>query len=197
MKTQERIFNWLMGASMIWWAIMGLLQDGITPIRAGVSGLNAVIGILFILRFRQQIAGNLKSILISLPSFVVAGLSFRLSPSGAIWAVAPTVLFLVGVSVAMVSFLFLGRNFAILPAVRSIVTCGPYTWVRHPAYLGELLMVAACCWAIGQWYALLLLMALVAMIVLRIHAEESVLAEKLSYQHYSSHIKWRLLPFIW
>ena len=36
------------------------------------------------------------------------------------------------------SLLVLGRCFGLLPEVRGLVTRGPYRWVRHPVYLGEL-----------------------------------------------------------
>jgi protein-S-isoprenylcysteine O-methyltransferase Ste14 len=33
----------------------------------------------------------------------------------------------------------LGRCFGIFPEARGLVTRGPYRWVRHPVYLGELI----------------------------------------------------------
>jgi protein-S-isoprenylcysteine O-methyltransferase Ste14 len=38
----------------------------------------------------------------------------------------------------LVAVLALGKSFSVLPEARALVTDGPYRWVRHPVYLGEL-----------------------------------------------------------
>jgi protein-S-isoprenylcysteine O-methyltransferase Ste14 len=43
-----------------------------------------------------------------------------------------------GTLFAIWSLAFLGRSFGVLPEARALVTGGPYCWVRHPVYLGEL-----------------------------------------------------------
>jgi protein-S-isoprenylcysteine O-methyltransferase Ste14 len=54
-------------------------------------------------------------------------LSSALIMAGTLWSVA--------------SLAFLGRCFGILPEARGLVTRGPYRWVRHPLYLGEIISV--------------------------------------------------------
>ncbi|HYY88366.1 MAG TPA: isoprenylcysteine carboxylmethyltransferase family protein [Chloroflexota bacterium] len=56
-----------------------------------------------------------------------------------------TVVVLVSTAVILLGSLFtiwslatLGRCFGLLPEVRGLVQRGPYRWVRHPVYLGEL-----------------------------------------------------------
>jgi protein-S-isoprenylcysteine O-methyltransferase Ste14 len=52
--------------------------------------------------------------------------------------VASTLLIVAGTLFAIWSLAFLGRSFGVLPEARALVTGGPYRWVRHPVYLGEL-----------------------------------------------------------
>lgn len=197
MKFEERLLNWLLGASMIFWSIMGIRENGFTPIRIGIGILNCTVGLLFIFRYKVKLTGNLKSILMSLPSFLIAGVCFRLTPLDTIWRMPPTLLFLFGILITLLSFIFLGKNFAILPALRNITQTGPYRIVRHPAYLGELIMVLACCWMINEWWAGLLFIALIGMLQLRIKAEEQVLTTNEQYKLYHQKVKWRLIPYVW
>jgi protein-S-isoprenylcysteine O-methyltransferase Ste14 len=70
----------------------------------------------------------------------------------------------------------LRRAFSITVEARAVVTGGPYRWVRHPVYLGELLTaVAVCAWRFSAANVLLLL-AFAAAQGLRARAEEEKLA---------------------
>ena len=91
----------------------------------------------------------------------------------------------------MVSFVFLGRCFAILPAIRGIVSRGPFVIVRHPAYLGELIMVVGCVTAAAgngvsvSWQHAMILFVTVGLFVIRIRAEENLLRTDAAYQRYA------------
>ena len=51
-----------------------------------------------------------------------------------------TALAVAGAGIALWALAFLGRCVSVLPEVRGLVREGPYRWVRHPMYAGELLV---------------------------------------------------------
>jgi protein-S-isoprenylcysteine O-methyltransferase Ste14 len=92
---------------------------------------------------------------------------------------------------------------------RGIVTHGPYTFVRHPAYaaknlawwLGALPMIGMM-FATGSWlavaYSLLALLGWTAIYVLRALTEERhLLMSNNGYAQYAQQVRWRFIPGIW
>ena len=53
---------------------------------------------------------------------------------------------LAGTALAFWSAWYLGHNFSLLPQARTLVTTGPYRFVRHPIYLGGLLITLGEVW---------------------------------------------------
>jgi protein-S-isoprenylcysteine O-methyltransferase Ste14 len=189
----ERVFNVALAASFLGWAAMGLRED-INAVRLSIAVLNAVIAILLLRRSPELQDGTWRQHLAALPSLLVAGLVFSRAPES--WGIGPQVLFVLGTLQAIWAFVFLGRSFAVLPAKRDLVIRGPYRWIRHPAYVGELVMVAACAWATGLgglWAPVVLL----PLLVLRIRAEEQLLGELPEWGAFVKRVRWRLLPGIW
>ena len=184
------------------WAVLGLVQvwgewEAIFPVRLGLSLLQMGIGWLFVLRPVAAEQGDWKALLLSLPSFVASGWMYKLSLPLVDWAMGPRILFGIAVCWVGLSFWNLRGSFAIFPARRDIVRGGLYRLVRHPAYLGELLMAAACGWAAGNFLALACGLVLVPLLVLRIRQEEALLRHDLLYQFYAEQTRWRLVPGIW
>ncbi len=201
MSKSERIFNILAGLSVLLWAVLGIVASTgsthVTPVRICISLLNLFVGFLFLTRNPLVKQGTKSSILISLPSLLVAGLAFKLSPPTDLWPVYAELIFIVGALLTITSFIYLGRNFAVLPAVRDIVTQGPYHIIRHPAYAGESFMVIGCFIAEPTIVSVWPFLAVLPCIIMRIKAEEKILKEEDAYQNYAQQAVYRLFPGIW
>ena len=201
MKKEELILNIFFGLSLIYWGFAGFIQNYEhflhSPARIFTTILNITVGILIISRKSVIKLGSQKSILISLPSLILGGVIFKLSQPMNLWNLYSEILFIFGGIFALVSFLFLGRNFAIIPAIRNIVANGTYRIVRHPAYLGELIMTIACVIASQNFYTVFIIILFLPLLILRIKEEEKLLSEDKNYKKYQEITKWRLIPFIW
>jgi protein-S-isoprenylcysteine O-methyltransferase Ste14 len=184
------------------WAVIGTLdaaQDwaAMMPVRLSLALLQSMVGLLLMLRPQALAQCSLRSLVLSLPSFLISGLLFRLAmPLGA-WPIGCKWAFAACVAWVMACFWNLRHSFAIFPARRAIVRTGLYRLVRHPAYLGEYAMACACALAgahIWSWACLLLLAPL---LVLRIVQEEQLLLQDTAYAAYAQQTRWRLLPWLW
>jgi len=199
--TAEQTFNILAGLSVIAWGLLGLLsegaEDGIPPVRLSIAVVNGVVGLSFIRRHALVRSGACQYWLLALPSFLVCGFSFRLAQPTTAWPLHAESVFVAGSLLTVITFLYLGRSFAVLPAVRDIVIRGPYRIIRHPAYLGELLMVLACYLAASAPLAIWPIIAVVPSVVVRIWAEEKVIGTAPAYQTYAEVTRWRLVPGLW
>ena len=79
-----------------------------------------------------------------------------------------------------------------------VVTAGPYRYVRHPMYLGIIILFLGMPVALGSWWALLPGAAIGLLFVLRTVKEDRMLREELpGYPEYAQHIRYRLVPGIW
>lgn len=197
----ERALNLLCALSVWSWAPLGVMSDGtLGPVRLTIVALHLTVGWCFLTRGPLRRNAPWAFVVGALPALLVGGLAFRLAqPTD--WPLALTVVFVIGGAIACAALLNLGPAFAVLPAARGVVTGGLYRLVRHPAYLGEGLMVIACAIAAGLHHALWLSPALLAVflpaLMLRIMGEERVLSGDAAYGAYRSRVRWRLVPGIW
>ncbi|MBN1225037.1 MAG: isoprenylcysteine carboxylmethyltransferase family protein [Candidatus Aminicenantes bacterium] len=79
-----------------------------------------------------------------------------------------------------------------------VISSGPYSLVRHPMYLGIMLMYSLSPLALGSYWALIPSLLILPILVARILNEERVLGRELEgYQEYVKKTKYRLIPGIW
>jgi protein-S-isoprenylcysteine O-methyltransferase len=112
------------------------------------------------------------------------------------------VVMLLGIALRVWASRVLGRYFTRTlrtAADQPIVSAGPYRVVRHPGYLGDILLWSGAAFATlnGIAFAGLTVAALLAY-GYRIHTEEAMLLETLGapYRAYMTHT-WRLVPFLY
>ncbi|MEM7012617.1 MAG: isoprenylcysteine carboxylmethyltransferase family protein [Verrucomicrobiota bacterium] len=201
LSKQERAFNLIAGLSVFSWAVMGLLQvwkgEDVSLVRISVSALNFVVAGLFIFRGPIRAHCSKSQIAQVLGSFLGGALAFRFALELHEWPDYAAIPFAVGTAIAACSLIYLGRSFAVLPALRTIIVRGPYKVIRHPAYFGELIMIGCCCATRMDCIGAGLMTFNVMMVAVRIRVEEAVLRKDEAYVQYSERVRWRLAPGIW
>ncbi len=79
-----------------------------------------------------------------------------------------------------------------------VISEGPYALVRHPLYVGALVMMLGIPLTLGSYWGLVLVLAFVPLLALRILDEEAMLLRELDgYAEYTQTVRYRLLPGIW
>ena len=137
--------------------------------------------------------------------WVTAGLSERYGwlPRVPLWAQAAGFLaFAAGSAFASWAFVA-NRFFSTVVRIQSdrgqtVVTGGPYRFVRHPGYAGGALLHLASAPALGSLWALIPAALTIALIILRTALEDRTLHDELvGYRDYAARVRYRLLPGVW
>lgn len=122
----------------------------------------------------------------------------------------------VPLSVVILGYVLLGAGIAVTawaqavnrffePGVRvqrergqNVVSSGPYAIVRHPGYVGALMMFAGIALALASWWALIPAAWAGAILILRTSWEDALLQAELDgYADYARRVRFRLVPGIW
>jgi protein-S-isoprenylcysteine O-methyltransferase Ste14 len=81
---------------------------------------------------------------------------------------------------------------------QTVVSTGPYRYVRHPMYAGMFLFLPSGALLVGSWWGLLLCLVLLGLLVWRIPREERILENGLAgYDEYERRVRYRLIPHVW
>jgi len=166
-------------------------------------------------RYRKPGSGEEKGwdkyfVYILFPSFVIwfvimplDAQRFAWTANFPVWLESLGLIFLIG------SAFFLFRSFKdnafVSPLVRiqserdqKVVSTGVYGFVRHPMYLGGMLLFLGAPLLLGSVYGLIMGVFLSILFVARIMGEEKMLVEELEgYVDYKKKVKYRLIPYIW
>ncbi len=138
-------------------------------------------------------------------TITVAGLDARFAWSPQI----PLMLQIIATAVAMLGHLLLtwamvtNNFFSAVVRIQkdrghSVVTTGPYRYVRHPGYVGIIVFGIVTPLILDSLWAFIPATFMLCISVLRTALEDRTLKEELEgYKDYAEHVRYRLLPGIW
>ncbi len=134
--------------------------------------------------------------------YIIPGLDFRFQ-----WSAVPVWLVIIANALVFLGYIFIilvfkensyASTVIQVEKEQRVITTGPYTIVRHPMYLGLILMILFTPLALGSYWAIIPALLCIPMNVFRIIGEEEVLLRNLpGYKDYCLKTRYRLLPFVW
>ena len=79
-----------------------------------------------------------------------------------------------------------------------VISAGVYSFVRHPLYLGCLLMMIGAPLLLGSLWGLIISLIGFVLVAARIVGEEKMLVNELEgYDDYKAKVRYRLIPLVW
>jgi protein-S-isoprenylcysteine O-methyltransferase Ste14 len=133
---------------------------------------------------------------------VVPALDFRFG-----WSAVPLGIVVVGDVLVVTGFYFIARvyrenTFAAatidIAEDQKVISTGPYAIVRHPMYASASLYLLGTPLALGSYWGLVVLGAMMPFLLWRLFDEERFLAKNLpGYTGYQKRVRHRLVPFVW
>jgi len=79
-----------------------------------------------------------------------------------------------------------------------VINSGPYAIVRHPGYVGLLMIFTGLALALASWWALIPAAWVSAILILRTSREDALLRAELDgYEDYARRTRFRLVPGLW
>jgi protein-S-isoprenylcysteine O-methyltransferase Ste14 len=147
----------------------------------------------------------LVAIVIPIIMLAVTGLDFRFdwSPAVPLWVqIASWGVLVVGILVSTWAMIA-NRFFSSVVRIQTnrghtVVTSGPYRFVRHPGYSGGVVANLVTPVMLGSLWALIPAVLLTALTIVRTTLEDRTLREELpGYADYIDQVPYRLIPFIW
>ncbi len=81
---------------------------------------------------------------------------------------------------------------------QKVISTGPYALVRHPKYVGDIILIVGIPLALGSWWGLAFIVLVIPALAWRILDEERLLKKDLpGYVEYTQKVRYRLVPYLW
>lgn len=141
--------------------------------------------------------------LLSLPAVMVfSAFDHRFGWSPVPMAVSVVGDALVAIGLGLTELVIIQNSYAAanitVEAGQKVITTGLYGVVRHPMYVGVLIMMIGIPLALDSWWGLVILIPGVVGFVFRSLDEEKMLMQELDgYSGYTQKVHYRLVPYVW
>jgi protein-S-isoprenylcysteine O-methyltransferase len=156
---------------------------------------------------RERDRGSFLWISLSVALGMTLACGFGLAGPGVLeqalpWQLAGMVGLVLGLALRVHAVRLLARHFTsrvTLLSDHQLIRSGPYRLLRHPAYLGQLMILAGLGSMLANWVSLFVAPLFTTLaLVARIRVEERAMAEHFGAEFESyQRATWRLLPFVW
>jgi protein-S-isoprenylcysteine O-methyltransferase Ste14 len=151
---------------------------------------------------KQQIHIAILSALIFLAGFIIPGLDHRFAWSSVPMNIVLLADLIILLGYLIIFFVFRQNSYASriieVDEEQKVISTGLYGLVRHPMYVGVLIMYIPTPLALGSYWGLVPFALLPLSLALRILNEEKVLSVNLpGYKEYCIKTRYRLIPYIW
>jgi protein-S-isoprenylcysteine O-methyltransferase Ste14 len=144
---------------------------------------------------------------ITATALLLPGLDHRFGWSKSIFGGVPVWLEVLALLLTLAAYLmtmyvmhvnrFAGRTVQVEPE-QTVVSSGPYRFVRHPMYANASLMILCGPLGLGSYVAIPFCALFIPILIVRLLNEEKVLGQGLpGYVEYCRRTKYRLIPYIW
>ncbi len=150
---------------------------------------------------RQKLVQKASAV-VFLIGFILPGLDRRFgwSPVPFEYSIAADAIVFMGYLICFIVFRensYAGRTIQVERG-QKVISTGLYSIIRHPMYLGVLILYLATPIALGSYVAAPVFLLMIPILVFRIRNEEEVLRRELpGYPEYCGKVTCRLVPHVW
>ncbi len=142
------------------------------------------------------------SLLFFIAGYLVSGFDYRFG-----WSDVPAGIVIMADVLVLVGYLFIVAVFKVnryasrviqVDKDLTVITTGPYRIIRHPMYLGSIVLFMFTPVALGSFWGVVPFIEVPVSLVFRILNEEKILLAQLpGYKEYCTKVRFRLLPYVW
>ena len=153
-------------------------------------------------RKEQKVFQTISGFVFFIGLLVIPGLDHRFS-----WSSVPNIIVAISDVFVLLGFIIVFLVFSInsytsatigVTEGQKVISTGVYAIVRHPMYLGAVIILVFMPLALNSLWALLPALFICIFVCLRLLNEEKVLLEELDgYKEYCEKVRHHLIPFIW